>query len=80
VLLSIATRQLSRPRCTSSSKQQQNERLAETELPPEDALRKRLERAEKLLGEIRAGKHSIQGVLVQIERYFAESPRQSEQP
>ena len=31
-----------------------------------------LARAEKLLREIRDGKHSLPGTLVQIDRYFAD--------
>jgi hypothetical protein len=49
-----------------------------TEPDGDPIVRKQLEQAEKLLAEIRDGKHSIQGLLVQIERYFAErgeSPR-----
>lgn len=35
-----------------------------------DIVRARLAEAEKLLGEIKDGKHSIPGCLVQIDRYF----------
>jgi hypothetical protein len=38
--------------------------------------RAQLAKAEKLLAEIRDGKHSIQGVLRQVERYFADRGEQ----
>jgi len=41
----------------------------------DEALRKRLGRGVKLLAEIRDGKHSIHGVLVRVDRYFADRPR-----
>jgi hypothetical protein len=65
---------------SSSNQEQQNERMSEAEKAQGDALRKQLERAEKLLAEIRDGKHSIQGVLVHVERYFADRPGRPEQP
>jgi hypothetical protein len=35
----------------------------------------RAERAEALLRQIRDGKHSLPGTLVQIDRYFADATR-----
>lgn len=37
-----------------------------------DRLREQLRRAEKLLAQIRDGKHSAPGLFVQIDRYFEE--------
>lgn len=37
-----------------------------------DRVWEQLDRAERLLAEIRDGKHSLPGTIVQIERYFAE--------
>jgi hypothetical protein len=37
-------------------------------------VRAKLERAEELLREIRDGKHSLPGTLVQIDRYFEADP------
>lgn len=37
-----------------------------------DRLREQLERADSLLRQIRDGKHSLPGTLVQIDRYFEQ--------
>jgi hypothetical protein len=45
-----------------------------------DRLKAQLARAEKLLGEIRTGKHSLPGTLVQIERYFEHRGQELGEP
>lgn len=37
-----------------------------------DRLREQLDRAERLLHEVRDGKHSLPGTLTQIDRYFEQ--------
>jgi hypothetical protein len=51
-----------------------SEKWTADSVPPEayDRVSDQLKRAEKLLREIRDGKHSLPGALVQIDRYFEQ--------
>lgn len=43
-----------------------------------DRLHEQLERAESLLRQIRDGKHSLPGTLVQIDRYFEQRGKEKD--
>lgn len=59
-----------------------SERWTADHVPVEayDRLREQLQRADELLAEIRDGKHSIPGTLVQIRRYFEQHGRDVGRP